>query len=108
MSSFVTSPPSAEFICKTLKTTYEARWADVNKFVKDMVALKIEDDDPTYNDTYTVEYEIDKKVEHIAQWFDYYCRGEARDEPFEDLELKNQFDVKGAGPNGKCPGFETH
>lgn len=82
--------------------------------------MKIEDKDLTFNDTYTVKFNIDDKQSKIQAWFNYYCPEEEKtaEENFEDsaddiqeslqsanlLAQLSSTPVKGHGPNGTFPG----
>lgn len=94
-----------------------------------MKNYKIAKLDSTFNDSYTENFKIDEKQEHIQEWFDYYCDS-ANIEPEAQLQydiksfseydikqdselgllLSNNFaqvsssQVRGNGPNGVFPG----
>lgn len=69
-----------------------------------MNGLDIAAQDPTYEDTYTVEYDIVDRQKHIGIWFDYFCRDEAVEEG-EEPDVYGGSTTKGAGPWGAFPGF---
>jgi len=104
LASFTRTPPKASWVCEKLRPSYESNWEACEGFTSYMDGLNIEEQDPTYEDSYTEEYRIEDRQKHIAQWFDYYCREGPNDQTSQDYGLPGD-SKKGAGPDAAFPGF---